>query len=192
MVVGQTSGQCVNPKKRTTTLPRKSASVRRCPLWSVRSSALPKSAPVMSVNSNFGASERPQAASKNARVSASSALQKHARVVVDQEGGKERGKIRDRKAERAPRERVAVVDVNADRIPQEQSPERAGREQVDHAAHAHHERQQRTGEQNHRIQQDVQSRELVAVRDGQHGYPGFRILVLAIERERPEVRRGPG
>ena len=40
-VVGQTSGQCVKPKKSTTTLPRKSASVRAWPLWSVRRSSVP-------------------------------------------------------------------------------------------------------------------------------------------------------
>ena len=66
---GQTSGQWVKPKNITTTCPRKSASVRGLPLWSVSVKSLPNSAPVMSVAGKPGL---PRLAGSRARSSATS------------------------------------------------------------------------------------------------------------------------
>jgi hypothetical protein len=44
---------CVNPKNTTTALPRKSASVRGLPVWSVSAESCPNDAPVVSAARNF-------------------------------------------------------------------------------------------------------------------------------------------
>ena len=81
-MVGQTSGQCVKPKKTTTTLPRKSASVRGLPLRSVSSKSLPKSAPVTSVALKLGDCEPdPQAAEHDGKRDASETGESVARAA---------------------------------------------------------------------------------------------------------------
>jgi hypothetical protein len=53
IVVGHASGHCRNPKNTTTALPRKSASVRGFPVWSVSAKSCPNDAPVVSAARNF-------------------------------------------------------------------------------------------------------------------------------------------
>ncbi len=66
-----------------------------------------------------------------------------------------------------------------------------GRRQVEPAAHAEDEGQQGGGEQHQRVEQHLQPRELVAVRDRQHRQAGLAVVLDAVQRQRPEVRRRP-
>src|SRR5713101_2842404 len=126
-VVGQMSGQWVKPKNSTTALPRKSSRCRSFPFWSVSSSALPYSTPVMSVLLNFGPS--PQAPSSAATAS-------HLQIVVNEERRKQQREVDDRIAEGLLRDEVAVGEVDAQRVAEESAAERDCRYQVDEAAHA--------------------------------------------------------
>src|SRR2546421_150657 len=85
-------------------------------------------------------------------------LEEH--VVIKQERGEQGRKIDDRIAEGATGERIAVGDVQPDRVGDEDRVQREGRAEVEPAAHPVRERQERGGEQHQRIQQHVQLREL--------------------------------
>src|SRR4051794_15118377 len=123
-VVGQTSGQWVKPKKSTTALPRKSSKCRRRPLVSCSSSALPYSAPVMSVLLNLGAPSQ----------AASARLQ----IMIEQKRGKKAGEVGNRVAEGLLRERIAVMAVDGQRIADEPSAQPERGDQIGHAAHPDH------------------------------------------------------
>ena len=49
-----------------------------------------------------------------------------------------------------------------------------------------------TREQDQRVEQHLQARVLLAVRHRQHRHAGARVVLGAVQRERPEVRRRPG
>src|SRR5258708_9537627 len=106
-VVGQTSGQCVKPKKSTTALPRKSSRWRTRPLVSCRSSDLPYSAPVTSVLLNLGAPSQ----------AASARLQ----IMIDQKRGKKASEVGNRVAEGLLRQGIAIGAIDAQRITDEQA-----------------------------------------------------------------------
>src|SRR3954464_11383564 len=133
----------------------------------------------MSVLLNFGAPPE-QAASTTLK------------VMIDQKRAEEEGEIGNRVAERFLRYRVAVGEVDAKRIGNEKAAENERGQQIDDAAHAHDIGQQARAEKNQRVQQYLQTRVVLAVRDRQHRHAGAGIVLRAVEGERPEMRRRPG
>src|SRR5262245_27967118 len=184
-VVGHTSGQCVKPKNTTTTLPLKSASVRGRPVWSVSWSSRPKSAPVTSTLLNDGLP------GSQAATSAAASSATNLQIVIDQQRGEEHREVDDRVTEGPPREGVAVVDIDAHRVGDEEGAEQDRRGEIEPAAHPVDERHDAGGGEDQRVEQHVQLGELAPVRDRQHRQSGARVLLGAVERERPEVRRRP-
>src|SRR6266849_9664092 len=83
------------------------------------------------------------------------------KMMVDEQRGEERREIRDRIAEGAPCERIAVVHVKAHRVTQEYSVKDERGREIGPAAHAVREREQRRGEKNQRVEQHVQPSEAV-------------------------------
>src|SRR3954470_19652201 len=140
-VVGHTSGQCVKPKKSTTALPRKSSRWRTRPLVSCSSSALPYSAPVMSVLLNLDAPSQ----------AASARLQ----IMIEQKRGKKAGEVGNRVAEGLLRERIAVMPVDRQRIADEQPAQSERGDQIGHPAHPDHIGQQAHGEEDQRVEEDL-------------------------------------
>ncbi len=106
--------------------------------------------------------------------------------------GKQQHQVQNRVAKRGLCETVAVVTVDSDRVVEKHRAERDRGEEVNQPAHARGKWQQRHREQQDRVEQHVQPGELVAVGHRQHRHAGFRVLELAIERERPEMRWRPG
>src|SRR5712664_2380141 len=197
-VVGHTSGQCVKPKNMTTTRPRKSASARGLPVWSVSAKSWPKSAPVMSVARKAGLpcwqapsmSSRTSRNRRNAGFMASS--RSDAEVVIHQQRGKQQRQVHDGVAEGFLRQFVAVGHENPDGVDQKQRAQHHRTGQVEQAAHAAGEWQRRYCDQDHGVEQHVQASEAITMGDRQHRDAGLRVLVLAVERQGPEMRRGPG
>src|SRR5947199_10800546 len=81
------------------------------------------------------------------------------KMMIDEQRGEKRRKIRDRIAESAPCERIAVADVKAHCVTQEYSVQDDCGGEIDPAAHAVGEREQRRCEQNQRVEQHVQPSE---------------------------------
>src|SRR5205085_3878968 len=133
--------QCVKPKKSTTALPRKSSRWRRRPVVSCSSSDLPYGAPVMSVLLNFGAASQ----------AASARLQ----IMIDQKRGKKRSEVGNRVAKGLLRQGIAVATVDAECITDEQAAQRERGDEIGHAAHTDHVRQQAHGEENQRVEQHL-------------------------------------
>src|SRR3954470_19431549 len=133
----------------------------------------------MSVLLNFGAPPE-QAASTTLK------------IMIDQKRAEEEGEIGDREAEGFLRYRIAVGEVDAKRIGNEQRAENERGEQINDAAHAYDIGQQARAEKNERVQQHLQTRVVLAVRDRQHWHAGPGIVLRAVEGERPEMRRRPG
>src|SRR6185436_17821945 len=79
-------------------------------------------------------------------------------IMIEQKSREQEGKVGDRVAEGAPRQRVAVGEVDAQRVAEEYAAERERGDEIQRAAHAHHIRQEADGEQNERIEQHLQSR----------------------------------
>src|SRR6185503_1058894 len=123
-VVGQTSGHCVKPKKSTSALPRKSARWRTWPRVSGSSSARPYSAPVMSVERNFG------------RTSPHAAASARLQIMIDEKRSEQGGEVADRVAEGLLGQRVAVRHVQPQRVGNEHAAQRERGAEVDHPAHA--------------------------------------------------------
>src|SRR5687768_8860098 len=102
-VVGHASGQCVKPKKTTTTLPLKSESERVLPVWSSSWKSRAKGAPVTSVSLNdsgFGAeSHAPKKTAQKSARAASAFIVLEREIMVDQQCGKKQGQVEDRVAE---------------------------------------------------------------------------------------------
>src|SRR3954470_2370687 len=146
-VVGQTSGQCVKPKKSTTALPRKSSRWRTRPLVSCSSIDFPYSAPVMSVLLNLAAPSQ----------AASARLQ----IMIDQKRGKKAGQVGNRVAKGLLREGIAVVSVDRDRIAAEPAAEDKRGNEIRHPAHADRIGHQADGEKDQGVEQDLQARVLL-------------------------------
>ena len=93
--------------------------------------------------------------------------------------------------ERLARKRVAVVAVKLPGVIQKHDVEwnRAGK--VQPAAHVRRERHHRHRREQHGVKQDLQAREPAAVGHRQHRDAGAGVFLLAIERQRPEMRRRP-
>src|SRR5690349_20021020 len=166
-VVGHTSGQCVKPKKRTTALPRKSSRWRTRPLVSSSSSDFPYSAPEISVLLNFGAA-------------ASQATRARLKIMIDQKRGKEAGKVSNRVAEGLLRQGVRVLAIDAQSVTYEQAAERERCEEVRHAAHVDHIRQQAHPEEDQPVEQHLEARVVPAMRHRQHRHAGARVVIGAV------------
>src|SRR5262245_62020413 len=91
----------------------------------------------------------------------SAATRSHLQVVINEQRGEEQREVRDRVAERLARESVAVGEIEPQGVADERSAERSGSDQVDQAAHAGGERQQRDAEKDQRVQQHLQARVLL-------------------------------
>ena len=111
--------------------------------------------------------------------------------MVEQQRREQQRQVPDREAEGLPRQRVAVAAPEAEGVVHEAQAEDQRRSQVDPAAHAVHEGQQRGGKQHHGVEQDLQPRELGAVRHRQHRQAGLAVVVGAVQRQGPEVRWRP-
>src|SRR6185369_2784111 len=140
----------------------------------------------MSVLLNFGADGWHAASA-----SASASRKCLADVVINQQRSEEKRKIRDREAERPLRERIAVRNVDAYCKEQEHPAEYGGGDEIENPAHADRERQQRCAEQDDRVEQHLQPRVFLAVGNRKHRQARLGVLLGAVERERPEVRRSP-
>src|SRR6185312_13073462 len=181
-VAGQTSGHCVYPKKTTTALPRKSASVRVLPFASLSAKSWPNDEPVTSDASNEGP-RAPQATSASVaspirqrrrsvpardivrgEITSSNALP----IVIDQQRGEECGEIDDREAEHRTRQPIAVRAVEPHGITGENAAERDRRDEIGNTAHPHRIRHQRDAGQCERVEHDHQLRVADAVRIRQH------------------------
>ena len=171
------------------------------PSTSGSSSLRANSAPVMSVKWKVGAAflpamrsqpaRTPAAASPNANLRRDAITEQRPQVVVDQQRGEEQRQVDDREAEGLPRQRVGVAAPEPPAVAAEHDAEDDRRGEVDRPAHSGDEGQQGRGEQHQRVQEDVQARELRAVRHRQHRQAGAAVVLGAVERERPEVRRRP-
>src|SRR5690606_16159058 len=141
-VVGQISGHWVKPKKRTTTLPLKSASVRGLPLWSLRLSSRPQSAPLTSVALNLGGASPPlhatrttaHTARRNLRIE--SARQQRLQIVVDQQRSEEEGQVGDRPAEGLLRDLVGIAAPHQPGVLEEDRVQNHRGDQIEPARHA--------------------------------------------------------
>src|SRR6185503_10752850 len=101
----------------------------------------------MSVLLNFGPLSQPATSTRTA-AAAMSPLQ----IVINEERAEKRREIGDRVAEREPGEMIAVGEVEAHGIADEDAAEQRGRRQVGKAAHADREGQQRDREQDQRVE----------------------------------------
>src|SRR5260221_7688729 len=113
------------------------------------------------------------------------------KMMIDEQRCEERREERDRIAERAPCERIAVAHIKARRITQEYSVQNDRGGEIEPAAHPVREGQQRRGEQDQGVEQYIEPGEAVPVRDRQHWESGLGEICGAIQRECPEMRRGP-
>src|SRR5260221_14626542 len=100
----------------------------------------------MSVLLNFGPLSQPATTTKTAAAASS-----HLQIVVNEERAEERREVGDRVAEREPREAIAVGEVKAHGVADEDAAEQHRRREIREAAHADRERQQRDREQDQRI-----------------------------------------
>src|SRR5690349_4924190 len=99
----------------------------------------------MSVFLNFGPLSQ---AARSARL----------QIMVDKERSEEDREVDNRVAESAPRDAVAVREVDAQRIPQVDAAERERRGEIRHAAHANDVRQQAHAEEDERVEEHLQLR----------------------------------
>src|SRR5450830_1218607 len=103
-------------------------------------------------------------ATTNANASSESPEQE---IVVDQQYRKQQGQINDRIGKRLARDQVRVVAINLPGVIEENPAQHDSAGKIDQAAHADGERQHGGSEECDRVQQDLQLRELHAMRDRQ-------------------------
>ena len=76
-------------------------------------------------------------------------------------------------------------------MPTNTSPEDGGGHDVDGAQVGHGGQEQGHGHQEHAVDQDLAGRPLEGGHGREHGHAGRLVVVLVLEGQRPEVRRGP-
>src|SRR5690606_26383593 len=161
------------PKKTVTTLPRKSSSVRRAPVWSVSSKDGSKEPPVMSVALNATGLGEQAASTAAARRTRSRfmgiggpgrAAAARSEVVIDQQSPEEGRQVEDGVAQGATRVRIAVVATQARCIADEEAAQRQRGDEVRQAAHLDQGRRQRGHPRQQRVERALQARDGGAVR----------------------------
>ena len=107
--------------------------------------------------------------------------------MIDEQKPEERPEVGDRVTKRRHgRARVAVLEQH-DRPIEEAGAEPDCAGEVEPAAHTNAEGQQTRRDQDQRIEEDVQTRVLVTMRNGQHRNVHRRVLFLAVECQRPKM-----
>mmetsp|Transcript_11335 Transcript_11335/g.21991 ORF Transcript_11335/g.21991 Transcript_11335/m.21991 type:complete len:359 (+) Transcript_11335:212-1288(+) len=111
--------------------------------------------------------------------------------MVNQQGCEQQRQMPDGEPEGPPREHLRVRQPEAEGIAAEGQAQRDGAGQIEPAAHAGQEGQQRGREQHPGVEQDLQPRVVVAMGDRQHRQAGAGVVFGAVEGQGPEVRRRP-
>src|SRR4051794_38319539 len=121
----------------------------------------------------------------------SAAASARLQIMIDQEGGEKKRKVEDRVAEGLLRERIAIGAIDAHGVGEEYTAEEERRRKVQPPAHANDERKQADRKEDQRVEEHLKPGVRLAVRHRQHRHAGLGVVLDAVERKRPEVRRRP-